>query len=233
MPKTEVKRNYIRDYFVPKFMSYVVAPNWTVKDLESACHQLRQVIDSYIGEIVRSERAESVILPTAMSFPDIRLPDGESIHSQIEHSSDFVRGRYYSGWFKSLYESESFDSYSGEYKLAMLMNTSPDIVWWHRLHRSCGAYINYSPRDRYYPDFVALDLDGVHWIIEGKDMRGRDNEAVQAKRQAAEQLVRRLAANAAYTGQYWGYLIAYEDDIAEAESWDDLKSLSQPVSNRI
>ena len=64
-------------------------------------------------------------------------------------------------------------------------------------------------------------------------MRGRDNEAVQAKRQAAEQLVRRLAANAAYTGQYWGYLIAYEDDIAEAESWDDLKSLSQPVSNRI
>lgn len=29
----------------------------------------------------------------------------------------------------------------------------------------------------------------------------------------------------------WGYLIAYEDDIVKADSWDDLKAKSEPVSN--
>ena len=78
-----------------------------------------------------------------------------------------------------------------------------------------------------------MDRDGVQWIIEGKDKRGRDNEIVQKKRKAAEALVRRLAAEKAYEGQHWGYMIAYEDDIEKSDSWDDLKALSQPVSNKL
>ena len=113
------------------------------------------------------------------------------------------------------------------------MNTSPNIAWWHRLHLNYGAYVYYTQRDRYFPDFVALDKQGIYWIIEGKDKRGRDNEIVQAKRRAAEALVRRLASNREYENQYWGYLIAYEDDIAKADSWDDLKALSQPVTNKL
>ena len=93
--------------------------------------------------------------------------------------------------------------------------------------------LGYTSRDRYFPDFVALDRDGVHWIIEGKDKRGRDNATVQAKRIAAESLVRRLAAEPTYSGQHWGCMIAYEDDIERSDSWDDLKSLAQPVSNAL
>lgn len=42
-----------------------------------------------------------------------------------------------------------------------------------------------------------------------------------------------LAAEDAFANQAWGYLIAYEDDIAKSDSWDDLKTLAQPVSNTL
>lgn len=89
----------------------------------------------------------------------------------------------------------------------------------------------YNSKDRYFPDFVARDSDGVYWIIEGKSERGRDDDQVQAKRKAAESLVRRLIAEDAYADQNWGYLIAYENDTARADSWEDLKAFSQPVTN--
>ena len=134
---------------------------------------------------------------------------------------------------KSLFAEESFDSYSGEYELARLLNTSPHIVWWHRLHAHYGAFIYYNAKDRYFPDFVACDDSGVCWIIEGKDQRGRDDAKVQEKRKAAESLVRRLIAIEEYVDQKWGYLIAYEDDIAKSDSWDDLKTFAQPVCNDV
>ena len=161
------------------------------------------------------------------------LPLGEKVYEPIDSCEQFVRGRVYSGWFKSLFTEEYFDSYSGEYELARLLNTSPHIVWWHRLHPHDGAYIYYNAKDRYFPDFVALDDSDVHWIIEGKDKRGRDSKRVQAKREAAEALVRKLIVEDEYADQKWGYLIAYEDDIAKSDTWDDLKTVAQPVSNTL
>ena len=67
-----------------------------------------------------------------------------------------------------------------------------------------GAYIYYNAKDRYFPDFVARDDLGVYWIIEGKDQRGRDDAKVQAKRKAAEALVRRLITVEEYVNQKWG-----------------------------
>ena len=64
-----------------------------------------------------------------------------------------------------------------------------------------GAYIYYNAKDRYFPDFVARDDLGVYWIIEGKDQRGRDDAKVQAKRKAAEALVRRLITVEEYVNQ--------------------------------
>ncbi|CAM4118406.1 hypothetical protein FRC0043_02170 [Corynebacterium belfantii] len=61
----------------------------------------------------------------------------------------------------------------------------------------------YNAKDRYFPDFVAMDVNGVHWIIEGKSECGRDDAQVQTKRKAAEALVRRLVAEDAYADQHW------------------------------
>lgn len=233
VPSTLNVIQYVKEYLVPVFMNNVRFEGWTVKSLGSAREQLQQVIKSHIDTVLRATREIPKITPKTIDFPDYPLPIGERVYDPIDRQSEFVRGRTYSGWFKSLYEAESFDSYTGEYQLARLLNISPNIVWWHRLHFSNGAYVYYTSRDRYFPDFVALDRNGVHWIIEGKDKRGRDNDIVQAKRLAAESLVRRLAAEPIYSGQHWGYMIAYEDDIERSDSWDDLKALAQPVSNAL
>jgi len=231
VPSTTKVARYIESYLVPKFIKNVIFDDWTVKSLDSARMQLQSIVREYITEVQRATKEIPSIQPREMNIQDYMLPIGERIYEPIDSREQFVRGRVYSGWFKSLFSEESFDSYSGEYELARLLNTSPHIVWWHRLHPYNEAYIYYNAKDRYFPDFVALDDDGVHWIIEGKAQRGRDDDRVQAKRKAAETLVRRLVTEDEYADQLWGYLIAYENDIAQSDSWDDLKTISQPVSN--
>lgn len=233
VPKTDQNYRYVSTFLVPKFMNGVTFTGWTVKSLASARDELSKLVQKYIAETLRDTREVSTIHPKTMPGSGYTLPPGEIVHDQIDSREQFARGRVYGGWFKSLFAEESFDSYTGEYVLAKLLNTSPGIKWWHRLHPQDGAFVYYNSKDRYFPDFVARDSDGVYWIIEGKSERGRDDEQVQAKRKAAESLVRRLIAEDAYADQKWGYLIAYENDTARADSWEDLKSYSQPVTNVI
>lgn len=233
VPKTEQTARYVATFLVPKFMQAVTFTGWTVKSLDSARAELLRLITTYTAETLRATREVPSIHPKSMPGTGYTLPFGEKVHDQIDTRDEFVRGRVYGGWFKSLFAEESFDSFTGEYQLARLLNTSPGIVWWHRLHPQDQAFVYYNAKDRYFPDFVALDTNGVHWIIEGKDERGRDDARVQAKRKAAEALVRRLVAEDAYAGQHWGYLIAYEQDTARADSWEDLKAFANPVSNAL
>lgn len=233
VPKTSDSLRFIREYIVPRFMNSANKATWTVKSLESAKLQLQKVITDYIVEIQRKTKEKATIKPQIINLDEYDLPYGEKIYDPIESREQFVRGRVYSGWFKSLFENESFDSFSGEYELAKLLNTSPHVVWWHRLHSHNRAFIYYTPIDRYFPDFVVMDDKGVCWIVEGKDQRGRDDSRVQAKRKAAESLVRKMVLEKEYEGQHWGYLIAYEDDIKRSDSWDDLKTYAQPISNEL
>ena len=233
VPKTKQSNHYLLSYLVPKFMEFAALPGWTVKSLDSARAELNKLVRDYIAAMLRATREVPAIHPKTMPGSGYTLPLGETVHDQIDSREQFVRGRVYGGWFKSLFAEESFDSYTGEYVLAKLLNTSPGIKWWHRLHPQDGAFVYYNSKDRYFPDFVARDSDGVYWIIEGKSELGHDDEKVQAKRKAAESLVRRLIAEDAYADQNWGYLIAYENDTARADSWEDLKAYSQPVTNVI
>lgn len=231
VPSTTENARYIEKYLVPKFMKLVSFEKWTIKSLDSAKIQLQNIVKEYIVYVQRSIKEIPDIYAKEMSFDSYMLPIGEKVYEPIDSREQFVRGRVYSGWFKSLFEEESFDSYSGEYELAKLLNTSPHIVWWHRLHLQDGAFIYYNAKERYFPDFVACDDAGVYWIIEGKEQRGRDNGRVQEKREVAESLVRKLVTIEEYANQKWGYLIAYEEDIKRADSWDDLKTFAQPVCN--
>lgn len=231
VPKTERTARYVSKFLVPEFMNEVTFTGWTVKSLGSARNELLKLVQAYISKTLRETREVPSIHPKQMPGEGYMLPLGESVYPQIETREQFIRGRVYSGWFKSLFEDESFDSFTGEYQLARLLNMSPSIQWWQRLHPQDRAFVYYNAKDRYFPDFVAQDTSDVYWIIEGKDERGRDDAKVQAKRRAAETLVRRLVAEEAYANQHWGYLIAYEQDIAQADSWEDLKTLAQPVSN--
>ena len=232
VPVNETNKNMARGYVVKKFMRYAPIEHWTVKAFASADQEIRSLVKTFVDEVRRNRIERTKIDPIVLpSVAELRVPLGDVVHSQIEDRRQFKRGRFYGGWFKSLYEAESFDSYTGEYLLAKLLNTSPNIVWWQRLHTAFGAYIYYSAKDKYYPDFIAKDDDGVLWIIEGKEQRGKADQTVQKKRLAAERVVHRLVGEHDFADQSWGYLIAYEDDIKTSDSWNDLKAKTNPVSN--
>lgn len=232
IPVNESNKIYARDYVVKTLMEFAPVQEWTVKALASAKRELDSVVRGYVSELMRERKEITSIhsrtLPAREFLP---VPLGEQVHDRLGSDEKFVRSRFYGPWRKSLYEAESFDSYSGEYVVATLLETSPHIVWWHRLHMQDKATIMYTAKDTYNPDFVAHDDEGRYWIIEGKDDGGRTNETVQAKRTAAEKVVRRLMGHEDFIGQKWGYLIAYEGDAKSSDSWDDLKAKAQPVVN--
>lgn len=158
-----------------------------------------------------------------------QLPKGHDIIPRPEDKSKFVRRQYYSGWKKGLYNAASFDSYSGEAKLASDLDVSPDVEWWTRLYPEDRASIGYAVRRSYYPDFIVRDKEGRTWIVEGKDAGGRANDEVQKKRAAAEEAINLMASHSDMAGVKVGYVIAYEDTIASAGSWRRLLSVSDPI----
>lgn len=230
VPATKENMTLAERYIIPKFMENITLQHWTVKAVASAAMELEAIIKERISNIMKHSKEitkiDPVWLPIETKF---MLPIGASAYEQIEQAYHFQRGRYYRGWFKSLFEIESFDSWTGEYQLAKLLNVSPNIVWWKRLHIHEGAFIQYNLKQKYYPDFVAYDTNGTYWIIEGKSIRGREDSEVQEKKKVAEKVVIQLLADPKFADQRWGYLIGYEDDVKKADTWEELKTLSNPI----
>ncbi|KQB84989.1 Type III restriction enzyme, res subunit [Corynebacterium oculi] len=141
VPKTQQTSRYVANHLVPNFMRSVSFDDWTVKSLDSARNELFILIKEYIDETLRSTREIPKIHPKVMPGADYMLPIGEVVYDQIDSRKEFVRGRVYGGWAKSLFTEESFDSYTGEYQLARLLNTSSGIEWWHRLHSRDQAFV--------------------------------------------------------------------------------------------
>lgn len=232
IPVTESNKRIAESFLVKRFMQDTPIDHWTVKSLASATEELRSLLRRFVDDALRKRVEQTEISPLRMpSVNELTLPIGDNVHEQAGTPAEFVRGCFYGGWLKSLFEAESFDSYTGEYLLAKLLDTSPHIVWWQRLHPQERAFVYYNAKNRYFPDFVALDDAGVHWIIEGKDARGRNDTTVQAKRKAAESVVVKLLGDERFADQRWGYLIAYEDDIKASDGWGDLKAKARPVTN--
>lgn len=231
VPATGENKTLAKNHVLRKFLAEAPVDHWTTKALASAEQELSTLIHTTFRDLLSSAKDTFQIHPRQLpKRGGYHLPPGARVHEPISSQRKFVKRRHYRGWFKSLFEVETFDSWSAEYELATLLNTSPNIEWWMRLHPSDGAFIQYNLRSKYYPDFVARDEKGHYWIIEGKDEKGRDDDLVQAKREAAEQIVVELMTVEDYAGQTWGYMIAFEDDVKLADSWNHLKDLSRPVT---
>lgn len=167
-PENKANANRI----VTVLMQYAPNEHWTEKSLDSASRELETLIKKFVDDTKRQLGEECTIIPIALPCQEERkVPNGKEKYDRIESASEFKRGEFYGPWVKSIYEYESFDSYSGEYALANLLDISPDIRWWQRLHPSDNAYIFYTAKDKYFPDFVVCDTDGMHWIVEGKGKR--------------------------------------------------------------
>lgn len=221
----------LAQYVLPTFMANAGIDHWTEKAKQSAVDELVALVNEKARQHASSLQTETTIVPVELPIDQVvTLPFGKEVLQQLskDQQAKFKPREFYDGWNRGLFPAASFDSWGGEYLLALLLNYTSDIVWWKRLYSTDGASIMYTTRDTYYPDFVAQDSDGTMWIIEGKSDKGRDDETVQAKRAAARVLVRELLGEEDFVGQKWGYVIAYESDIRASESWEDLKRKSNP-----
>jgi type III restriction enzyme len=210
--------------------------DWSDKALASAAYHLREVVQRAAGE--HSRRLGTTTTIRARTIPietEYQLPLGKEVLELLSTDTKgegFKRFEHYGPWDKGLFEAASFDSFSAEYRIAALLNRSGDIQWWMRLYPKHKATIAYTTNNDYNPDFVARDKNGYHWIIEGKSESGKDDHTVQSKRTAAEETIRLLLGHPDFTGQKWGYVIAYESDVARAESWEDLRAAANPVMTK-
>lgn len=141
-----------------------------------------------------------------------------------DHYKKFEIGTGYTGWKKSLYEQDWFDS-SPEREVAVILDDADEIVQWIRLQTNDLPILWNAGNNDYNPDFLATDKDDVRWIVEVKADVRKDDEDVQAKRKAAKTWANLVNGEGSY-GE-WRYLLASESDIKDSkESWRALSKLA-------
>jgi len=83
------------------------------------------------------------------------------------------------------------------------------------------AFIELDTGSRYYPDFIAVDVDGVFWIVEGKSDDSAQRQDVQVKKAAAEDCARFVNDDGRFGT--WRYLLCTETAIRNSRGgWDAL-----------
>jgi type III restriction enzyme len=147
--------------------------------------------------------------------------------TSANRKGDFKRNVGYTGWSeRSYFEEEWFDSKT-ERDVANILDESDDIDHWVRLQRDDLPILWSSGGSWYHPDFIAVDTDGVHWIVEAKSDRDLENEDVQAKREATKRWANHVSSEEEVATQ-WRYLLVSEDDVKGAKGdWRTLKGLGQ------
>ncbi|CAB4572698.1 MAG: hypothetical protein F2534_12850 [Actinobacteria bacterium] len=151
----------------------------------------------------------------------------------ITSSKQFTKLYPYKGWTRSVYEINCFDAYSTEFRLATLFETTAGVRAWVRIDDSVPLRITYligAIQREYEPDFIVIDDQGTHWIVEGKRDDEMNSTVVLAKRDAAVAWV--TAVNSSpNVQQRWGYVLASESVTAAAASWNALKTAAGAVSS--
>lgn len=164
--------------------------------------------------------------PEPFSRYETRPPADRQV---VTGSKDFEKGYPYRGWMKSVYEINQFDAYSTEFTLATLFEKPGSVRAWVRIDQSVPLRITYfagAVQRQYEPDFIVIDDEGVHWIVEGKRDSEMASPTVIAKRDAAAAWVSTVNASDEVP-ESWAYVLASESVCAAASSWGAVKSAGQ------
>jgi type III restriction enzyme len=139
----------------------------------------------------------------------------------LTRGDPFARGVGYTGFTKSVYSQDWFDSGTTEFAAAQIVDDSPDVAYWLRLQRG-DLPLPWQGNERAYnPDFVVVDTTGDRWVLETKADDTASDVEVVAKREAARQWAAHVTA---LTDERWGYLFVTETDIVRSRgSWVALK----------
>lgn len=194
---------------------------WGSRRRQQAVEGMRAMIRDKITNRPRQEAFEFVSITLPLE-PVTVAADAPMAHNVTK----FKKGLQYIGWEKNVMPVAAFDAGTTEWQLALLMDRDPNITWWVRLYTNGQAFIR-TTDGHYFPDFIALDTDGTHWLIEGKADDHSKNDSVHRKMQAAENWARAVRDDDGFGT--WRYMFATESDIKKAAgSWDALLTSTKP-----
>jgi type III restriction enzyme len=141
-----------------------------------------------------------------------------------DRTGAFSRSTGYEGWKRSMYPQVWFDS-NTERQFALLLDDADEVGYWVRLHPGDLKILWQSNGREYNPDFVVVDEDGTHWLVEAKMTKEMESADVKGKETAAKRWANHVSKDPT-VGAEWRYLLVSEDDIATAKgSWAALKKL--------
>jgi len=156
------------------------------------------------------------------TFDQVRIGRSETTSDRY---GDFKgkKGVGFEGYHRSLYAQDWFDS-STERDVANILDDEPHITLWARLQIG-DLPILWTGAREYNPDFIAMDTEDTHWLIEVKMDREMTSAEVQGKREAARRWANYVSGDEA-VGTCWRYLLVSETDVKTARgSWEALKGL--------
>jgi type III restriction enzyme len=169
----------------------------------------------------RKREMTYALVPVTLPVEPV-LVDGSAKHA---NNHAFAKNLQFIGWQRNVMPVATFDAGSTEWNIAHLLDRDPDINWWLRIYSNGPAFIP-TQNGNYFPDFIAIDTDGVYWLIEGKSDKNANDADVRLKREAAEHWARMVRDNDEF-GE-WHYVFATESHIKGAGSWTGLKVAASP-----
>jgi type III restriction enzyme len=197
------------------------ATTWTEAKVNNAVSAFLSLVREY-----HSQRGSS--LQTGVELVDYPRVGVVAPDEVFPRTAAWAARRWYSGWTRSLLPVARFDARSTELALAELFEASTaDIAWWVRVEAHQEVWIPYGHRQRHYPDFIAIDSAGHHWLIEAKaDDRANDPEVLEKK--AAGMEWSRFVNDSGDATATWHYLFATETAIAQAGgTWSGLRNFAE------
>ncbi|MGH3938809.1 MAG: DEAD/DEAH box helicase family protein [Pseudonocardiaceae bacterium] len=136
----------------------------------------------------------------------------------------FSKSVAYNSWKRSLYAVEWFDS-RPERDVANAIDEANNVTCWVRLHVGELPILWNSTGRHYNSDFIVIETEQTHWVVEVKSDKDLSSGEVQAKREAARRWANHVNV-AEQVDVTWRYLLVSETDVSSAKgSWSALKSL--------
>jgi type III restriction enzyme len=172
--------------------------------------QRKRMAEPKMGEIIKLEEFN----PTRATDKDVNS----------DRLGPFSKAEAYSGWSRSLFPVEWFDS-EPERRVANMVDGDDEVVCWVRLHLKELPILWNSAGQEYNPDLIVILADGEHIVVETKMEKEMTAADVQAKRKAALRWASHVSI-APEVGVTWRYLLVSESDINTAKgSWAALRKL--------
>ena len=186
--------------------------------------RVQAAVESFLAMVkVRHQRRPSSTVEEVevVEYPRVGAPYPSEVFNR--HTA-FVAHRWFDGWNRNVLPVARFDAKSTEFAIANILDTDDGIAWWCRVESHQEVRIPYDG-GTYFPDFIAVDTAGTHWVIEGKADTAAADPDVVAKRRAAERWVRHVNDSGDAPDE-WHYLFVAEAAVrGAAGSWAALVTL--------